>query len=295
MELPVLRELIERAFLPCFEEKELEAYRPAGLGVPFLLSAGEKKLAVRILLEVEAGTVQPFDVDRERLEEAGVQGLRSITWNVPQWRMLEDVVEWFGEGKDDALPIEELLLNMSECESCQLRLGCTQVVPFEVLSEPVKVLFVGRDPGADEDEQGRPFVGVAGKILRGLVSKFGFDVEGCAISNITKCRPANNKFPGDVVAKICSGIWLTNEVRTLKPEVLVAIGGDAYRILTGDEAGISSVRGIWRNTLAPFGKKPVMPIFHPSYYLRAEAEKKKEIAKQISEDLLKVKERIKEI
>jgi DNA polymerase len=159
---------------------------------------------------------------------------------------------------------------VKECTVCKLRAGCTQTV-FGVGDEKAEWLFVGEGPGADEDAQGEPFVGQAGKLLDNMLAaiklKRGSNVY---IANVVKCRPPNNRTPeADEVAQCLP--YLQRQVALIKPKLIVALGKTAATSLLGRDATLGSLRG----TIHEYYGIPLIITYHPAYLLRSPAEKSK--------------------
>lgn len=164
----------------------------------------------------------------------------------------------------------ELKQQVKECTACKLRAGCTQTV-FGVGDEKAEWLFVGEGPGADEDAQGEPFVGQAGKLLDNMLAaiklKRGSSVY---IANVVKCRPPDNRTPeADEVARCLP--YLQRQIELIKPRLIVALGKTAATALLGRDATLGSLRG----TLHEYHGIPLIITYHPAYLLRSPAEKAK--------------------
>jgi DNA polymerase len=131
------------------------------------------------------------------------------------------------------------------------------------------LMFVGEAPGADEDEQGEPFVGRAGQLLSKIIEAMGFSRETVYIANILKCRPdtpgqsAGNRPPTPEEIQRCLP-YLNAQIDLIQPKAIVALGATAVAGLFGKAAPISKIRG----SFMTFRNIPVMPTFHPSYLLR---------------------------
>ena len=130
------------------------------------------------------------------------------------------------------------------------------------------LMFIGEGPGADEDEQGEPFVGRAGKLMNQAFKGLGILREEVYIANIVKCRPPNNRTPEKDEANSCLD-YLRNQVLLVKPKIIVLMGNTALKNVLGDSYGITKTRGNW------IVKKDIkyMPTFHPAALLRDEAKK----------------------
>ena len=147
------------------------------------------------------------------------------------------------------------------------------------------VMFVGEAPGRDEDVQGRPFVGAAGKLLDKMIAAMGYAREQVFIANVLKCRPPQNRTPTPEEMSVCLP-YLRRQIALVRPRTLVALGATAYRGLTGNPlASLTRARGIWTD----FDGIPMMPTFHPAYLLRVPSAKR-----SVWEDLQKVLARLKE-
>ncbi len=149
-----------------------------------------------------------------------------------------------------------------QCKRCHLRQGCRQVVMGEGNTER-KIMFVGEGPGADEDKQGRPFVGRAGRLLDKIFSAVNISREEIYISNIIKCRPPENRTPTRDEMEACSPI-LSAEINLIEPKVIVPLGSTPLKFLVDDSLSITESRGNWFNK----GDLYFLPTFHPAYLLR---------------------------
>jgi DNA polymerase len=162
----------------------------------------------------------------------------------------------------------ELKQQVHDCTACKLRAGCTQTV-FGVGDESADWLFIGEGPGADEDAQGEPFVGQAGKLLDNMLAaiklKRGNNVY---IANIVKCRPPGNRTPeADEIATCLP--YLQRQIALIQPKLIVALGKTAATALLGREATLGSLRGSLHN----YQGLPLLITYHPAYLLRSPAEK----------------------
>jgi len=164
----------------------------------------------------------------------------------------------------------ELKAMVHDCTACKLRAGCTQTV-FGVGDEKAEWLFVGEGPGADEDAQGEPFVGQAGKLLDSMLMSIGLKRgSNVYIANIVKCRPPGNRNPEPDEIATCLP-YLERQIALIKPRLIVALGKVAATSLLGREATLGSLRG----TLHDFHGTPLIVTYHPAYLLRSPAEKAK--------------------
>jgi uracil-DNA glycosylase family 4 len=156
------------------------------------------------------------------------------------------------------------------CDACELRAGCTQTV-FGVGDENADWLFVGEGPGAEEDAQGEPFVGQAGKLLDNMLMSIGLKRgDNVYIANIVKCQPPENHNPDAKEIAACMP-YLQQQVALIKPKLIVALGKVAATSLLGRDANLGSLRG----TTYDFHGIPLLITYHPAYLLRSPAEKAK--------------------
>jgi uracil-DNA glycosylase len=155
------------------------------------------------------------------------------------------------------------------CTRCALHAGRIQTV-FARGTGTSGLCFVGEGPGADEDEQGFPFVGKAGQLLDKMISAMGFSRDEVYVCNIVKCRPPENRKPEPEEMAACMP-YLEEQLSTLRPQVIVALGATAVQGIFGTSEGITRLRGRWKLYK---GEVPVMPTFHPAFLLRNPAAKK---------------------
>jgi DNA polymerase len=167
-------------------------------------------------------------------------------------------------GRDwEALREEALACTL--CGLCETR---TNVV-FGEGDPAADLMFVGEAPGADEDRQGRPFVGRAGQLLTKMIEGMGMAREDVFIANVLKCRPPNNRDPAADEVEKCRP-YLLRQIDHIEPKVICALGRHALRTLTGYTGGITKVRG----RPMEFHGRIVIPTFHPAYLLRNPAAKR---------------------
>jgi uracil-DNA glycosylase family 4 len=178
--------------------------------------------------------------------------------------------------------IEDIRKDIGDCTRCELYSGRKQVV-HSTGNLQADLMFVGEAPGADEDEQGFPFVGRAGQLLTKIIEGIGFKREDVFIGNINRCRPPGNRAPTLPEAHTCRP-FLLREISVVKPKVIVVMGNTALHNLLDTKDGITKVRGSFQDY---FGVK-VMPTFHPAYLLR-DPNKKREVW----EDMKKVRDYLK--
>ncbi len=159
--------------------------------------------------------------------------------------------------------------NCRQCRLCETR---TQTV-FGVGPERAPLMVVGEGPGADEDAQGEPFVGRAGKLLDEMLKAIGRSRKtDTFIANVVKCRPPGNRNPAEDEAEACRG-YLEQQLRLVNPKLIVALGAVAAKLLLRTETPVGKLRGSLHQW-GP-GKTPLMVTYHPAYLLRSPGEKAK--------------------
>ncbi|MEL7088057.1 MAG: uracil-DNA glycosylase, partial [Planctomycetota bacterium] len=183
------------------------------------------------------------------------------------------------------------------CTRCDLHAGRTQTV-FGEGDPDADLMIVGEGPGAEEDRTGRPFVGRAGELLTKQIAAMGLTRPQVYIANVVKCRPPNNRTPTPAEAATC-GDYLRRQIETIRPKVILTVGGPAAKLLLGTNTGITRLRGTWHTYDASPGTPgtpgilpiPVMPTFHPAYLLRSYT---KENRVKVWEDLQQVMRKLDE-
>lgn len=167
--------------------------------------------------------------------------------------------------KDDTLlKIRE---DIGDCTRCKLHKGRNKIV-FGDGNSKARLVFIGEAPGADEDKQGIPFVGRAGKLLTQMIEAMGLQRQDVYICNVVKCRPPDNRKPEDDEVSTCSP-YLLRQLDVIEPKVLVCLGAVAAQTLLATNRGISHFRGEWMDW---HGHK-LMATYHPAYLLRNPAAK----------------------
>jgi len=186
--------------------------------------------------------------------------------------------------------IEEVVKRCSKCNLCKNR---TNIV-FGTGNENADVMFIGEGPGADEDREGIPFVGKAGKLMNQAFLGIGISREDVYIGNIVKCRPPQNRNPENDEAVACMD-YLRSQVMLVKPKIIVLLGSVALKNILGNEYGITASRGKWIVLLGNTALKNILgeqygitasrgkwiekkgikylPTFHPAALLRDESKK----------------------
>lgn len=169
------------------------------------------------------------------------------------------------QGRDD---LEAVAAEARACRKCGLSAERTNAVPGEGHPK-ARIMFVGEAPGADEDAQGRPFVGRAGQLLDKIIVACGLKREDVFIGNILKCRPPGNRDPKpDEIIKCLP--YLQRQIEAIEPEIIIALGAHAARTLLNTNQSIGQMRGRFHEYVAGIGRPPVklMATYHPAYLLR---------------------------
>jgi len=165
-------------------------------------------------------------------------------------------------------PLQVIQEDIGECTRCRLHKGRKTIV-FGSGNPNAKLVFIGEGPGADEDEQGLPFVGRAGQLLTrmidGTCERIGLSIRrpDVYICNVVKCRPPDNRAPELDEMEVC-GQFLFRQVKAIQPKAICVLGGTAAKALLRPGVGITKLRGNWTE----WGGIRVMPTYHPSYLLR---------------------------
>jgi len=158
--------------------------------------------------------------------------------------------------------LSDLFKKYKECQKCALGKTRKNLVFGRGLSNP-PVMFIGEGPGADEDAQGEPFVGRAGRLLTKMISAIGIERDDVYITNIVKCRPPDNRNPNPAEISCCLPI-IKQQIEILNPKLIVTLGNIPTKTLIPDVPGITKARG----KIKQYEKWTVLPTFHPSYLLR---------------------------
>jgi len=188
--------------------------------------------------------------------------------------MMSGIKEIIVPGKEQAgsaeedISMEEFRTRVAGCRLCALAETRTNTV-FGEGAENARLMFIGEAPGADEDKQGRPFVGRAGQLLTKIIESIGLKREEVFIGNILKCRPPGNRnpLPGEIVK--CAP-YLRKQIERIKPEVICALGKFAAQTLLDTDTPISRLRGRFQD----YHGIKLMPTYHPAYLLRNASGKK---------------------
>lgn len=173
--------------------------------------------------------------------------------------------------------LEEIREKIGDCQRCRLAKTRTNIV-FGVGNSEADLMFVGEAPGFEEDKQGEPFVGRAGKLLDKIIVAMGLERADVYIANVVKCRPPENRNPAVDEIQTC-GPFLLQQVEKIQPKIIVALGTFAAQTLMQTESKIGALRGrfhAWPNALAQatfettlrLHSVQLMPTYHPAFLLR---------------------------
>lgn len=164
--------------------------------------------------------------------------------------------------------LSNLACDVAGCQACPLSQTRKNVV-FGDGNPNAKIVFVGEAPGADEDEQGLPFVGRAGQLLTNIIKAMGLERKDVYICNILKCRPPGNRNPLPEEIRLCEP-FLKKQLRLIAPEIICALGSFAAKTLLKTETPITALRGRFHS----YEGISLMPTYHPAYLLRNPSAKK---------------------
>jgi uracil-DNA glycosylase family 4 len=169
-------------------------------------------------------------------------------------------------------PVEALRLireDLGDCTRCPLHKQGRKQIVFGVGNPRAELMFIGEAPGADEDQQGEPFVGRAGQLLNNMIKAMGIKREDVYIANIIKCRPPGNRTPERDECETCSP-FLMRQIAAIKPKAIVALGAVAAKTLLAINAPMSEFRGHWYD----FRGTKLAVTYHPAFLLRDPRQKK---------------------
>jgi uracil-DNA glycosylase len=187
-----------------------------------------------------------------------------------------------------AAGLQELRQALAGFDECPLKWTASNLV-FGVGVADAEAMFIGEAPGADEDRQGEPFVGVSGQLLDRMMAAIGLDRTNAYITNILPWRPPGNRTPTPAESTMCLP-FLHRHIALVRPKVLVCLGGTSAATLLERRDGITKLRGRWFDYAQDDLVIPAMPTYHPAYLLRQAAAKR-----DAWRDFLSIKIRLREI
>jgi DNA polymerase len=209
---------------------------------------------------------------------AGRPAVRAATVSNPP-KIFAEEKTMFGEPQRADETLEQIRADLGDCRRCKLAGGRSNIV-FGSGNPRAELMFVGEAPGADEDEQGLPFVGRAGQLLTRIIEAMGMRREDVYICNILKCRPPNNRNPESDEIGACEP-FLFRQIASVKPKVICALGTFGAQTLLRTKEPISRLRG----QFIDYRGAKLMATFHPAYLLRNPNEKRK-----VWEDVQKIRD-----
>jgi uracil-DNA glycosylase len=159
--------------------------------------------------------------------------------------------------------------DLGDCTRCRLHKQGRKQIVFGVGNPKADLMFIGEAPGADEDEQGEPFVGRAGQLLNNMIKAMGLRREDVYIANIIKCRPPSNRTPERDECETCSP-FLMRQIAVIQPKVIVALGAVAAKTLLAINSSMAELRGHWYD----FRGTRLAVTYHPAFLLRDPRQKK---------------------
>jgi len=174
----------------------------------------------------------------------------------------------------ESTTVEQLRKAVEGFDGCPLKKTATNTV-FADGNPEAKVMFIGEAPGADEDREGLPFVGVSGQLLDRMISSIGLSrTDNAYISNVVFWRPPGNRSPTSAEIATCLP-FVERHIELIDPKVLVLLGGPSAKTILGRQEGITRLRGKWHDYESPKMPAPIpaMALFHPAYLLRSPGQK----------------------
>jgi len=176
------------------------------------------------------------------------------------------------KSKEKLSKLADLKISINSIRNCELKKNATNLV-FSDGNPYAQIMIIGEGPGANEDKEGKPFVGRAGKLLDKMLEAIKLDRKNVYISNVVNFRPPMNRKPTDVEIKRYLP-FLVKHIELIKPKILLLLGSTALNALIGDEVVISKARGKWVNKKIGNVKPEIIASFHPAFLMRQPDQKK---------------------
>jgi uracil-DNA glycosylase len=210
-----------------------------------------------------------YDLYRRPVELAGdpEQEISGAGNQVPEIARLAVIDQ--AASKDRTLAMAAIREDLGDCTRCRLHKQGRKQIVFGVGNPHADLMFVGEAPGADEDEQGIPFVGRAGQLLTNMIKAMGLNREDVYIANVIKCRPPGNRTPEREECETCSP-FLLRQIDVLRPKIIVALGAVAAKSLLQINDSMANLRG----RTYDFRNTKLIVTYHPAYLLRDPRQKK---------------------
>ncbi len=226
----------------------------------FELTALVDALRSRIAWDRETGRPLPF-VRRSAKGDTNMSIPEKVCRPLEKSRLADSLTA-------NAISLEDVRMQLGDCRRCPLGIRRTNLV-FGEGNYQADLVFVGEAPGADEDREGRPFVGRAGQLLTKIIDAMGLTRQDVYICNILKCRPPGNRNPEPREIEACEP-FLVKQLQAISPRAICALGTFAAKTLLKKEVPITALRGRFHT----YEGIKVMPTFHPAYLLRNPSAKK---------------------
>jgi uracil-DNA glycosylase len=233
--------------------------------------------ALRTPAELSQASIQP-----EQREEMSPRKSAVAVPLAPEENIFEVVATKPEYGvSDPSKALKSIREDLGDCTRCRLAKQGRKQIVFGVGNPEAELMFIGEAPGADEDQQGEPFVGRAGQLLTNMIKAMGLEREEVYIANIIKCRPPNNRTPERDECETCSP-FLMRQIAVIKPKVIVALGAVAAKTLLAINDSMANLRGRWYD-FRPAGARSNDPswtsarlavTYHPAFLLRDPRQKK---------------------
>lgn len=182
------------------------------------------------------------------------------------------------------MSLESLYEEMKGCHACRVRSGCTQVITAVGQMESPKLLVIGEAPGQADDEEGQPFIGPEGEVLREALRQTRIlNRENTLLTNVLKCCPPKFKFPTDDSAVVCVSKWLWREIEIAKPQRMLLLGNTPLKYVAGMEK-VTACRGNWYDIRGI----RTMVTYHPKYVIRTDSKGDMSVREMFERDIMEV-------
>jgi len=173
--------------------------------------------------------------------------------------------------KDVDAELQKLSIQIKNCDKCPLYKNRKNAVPGEG-DWKSKIMLIGEAPGFNEDEQGRPFVGRAGKLLEEFLNSIGKKREEVFITNVVKCRPPNNRQPEEEEVKVCTSLYLDKQIELIKPKLIICLGNVSANYIFKKFGlkfeSMSRIHGKTHSVSNLFTQTKIIATYHPAAILR---------------------------
>ena len=217
----------------------------------------------------EASAIRDAVIQPEQREEMTSKTQAAIYAPIVPEEGLGEVAKPESPLTDPARALRLIREDLGDCTRCRLSKQGRKQIVFGVGNPKAELMFIGEAPGADEDQQGEPFVGRAGQLLNNMIKAMGLRREDVYIANIIKCRPPGNRTPERDECETCSP-FLMRQIAVIKPKAIVALGAVAAKTLLAINAPMSEFRGRWFD----FRGTKLAVTYHPAFLLRDPRQKK---------------------